>query len=579
MFKKIVLSIIALAMISCDNSHSHDNTFPVRANQTTYYENLLFPQGSEPAQTVDLIEIVSLTNDDRLTATTLQGIVNAGPKSRIYYHIAENTNDRFWLNYMQEKGYIKNVSEITLDQALEKYSSYFDSVIVYDPDLKASINIATMMCSLKNAIVVSPQNAVKFKDKEIIDLAGRWQSNIEAYKWAWQNLWPDMNQDVLCCYHPTACKHQMRDYLVRNRIFTFWVTGPAYQNGIKSNHDKEKQFAKMVFENTNPNIPVIGFWYSGKDSGIEEYTGVGLAGKYGKLTVPCDWAANMSFLSGVEVDFKKTVENYNSRLNNVKEPIEINQNKVYICFDIVDSGDAPVYWQCDQFEVWKDSKRGKLPINYALGPTTMELFPPILEWYFENATTNDYFYMGLSGACYTAPYREFMTLTPDPAGAWEEYLNLTQKYMHRLKLSEISLYTDAWKIYSRPGNDEITLKFVNNLEGLNSLILGLGRDDEITKKGPNYFLGGNNVLISHIATRWDPGNIGRNKKNNHWLIEEIRKNTPSHRPAFLHIHPLSWSYYPSDMLEILNELGPLYEALTIPQFIELYKMKDRQTIN
>ncbi len=576
MLKNIILVIIIFGAMSCSKapSPSADNQKTERhkaEKKTGHYENLLFPQGSPPAQTVNIVEVVGFTKDEKLTATTLQGIVNAGPESRIYYHLAENTNDRLWLDYMQKKGYVENVEEITFDKALEKYSSYFDAVIVYDPELPASINIGTMMASLQKAIVTGPDHAGKFQNKDVIDLAGRWQSNAEAYQWAWENLWPEMNQTVLCCYHPTACKHQIRDYLVRNKIFTFWITGPGYEDGVKSDHEKEKEFAEKVFANTAPNIPVIGFWYSGRDSGIEEYTGVGLAGKYGKLTVPCDWTSNMSFLSGVEVDFKKAVTDYKERLNKNRTPLTLDEEKVYICFDIVDSGDAPVYWQCDQYFVWQDPERGKLPINYAVGPTTMELIPPILQWYFENATAKDYFYMGLSGACYTAPYREFMSLTDNPEAAWSEYLGLTQQYMDRLSLSEISLYTDAWEVYDRAEQDATTMKFVNHLKGLEALILGLGRDEHITEKSPHYFLGENNVLVSHVATRWDPQNIGRNPDNNQWLVEEIRKNTPTYRPAFMHVHPLSWSYYPSDMLEVLKTLGPEYEAVTISQFNELYR--------
>jgi hypothetical protein len=67
-------------------------------------------------------------------------------------------------------------------------------------------------------------------------------------------------------------------------------------------------------------------------------------------------------------------------------------------------------------------------------------------------------------------------------------------------------------------------------------------------------------------TRWDPSNVGRNEANNQWLADEIRRQTPATRPAFLHVQAMSWTYYPSDLEAVLEILGPGYQAVPLGHF-------------
>ena len=85
------------------------------------------------------------------------------------------------------------------------------------------------------------------------------------------------------------------------------------------------------------------------------------------------------------------------------------------------------------------------------------------------------------------------------------------------------------------------------------------------------------VLVSHVITRWDAANVGRSPENNRWLTNEIRRHTQEDRPAFIHVHPLSWSYYPSDLVEVLKELGEAYVAVTPPELKRLYLEASKQT--
>jgi len=532
------------------------------------WSNRLFPDGSPPAEVVDVVDIRSASADTKLAAFTLQGQINRKPKAKAY--LLSGESDVFWLDWMKEKGYIHDTRRLSLSQYFHEYRDTYRSVVVYDPELPATINIATMVASLDDGIVIAPADLKKHgNEKTVVDLRGRWKTNVEAYRWALSNLWERMNHSLLACFHPNYIPHNLRDYLIRNQVFTFWITGREEEDGVKSSFSSERQFAEELFSLSPVNIPVIGFWGSGGDAGITEYEGVGLAGQYGKLTVPCDWTTNLSFLSGIPVDFEKLVAEYKKLPTPQEHTLE--NDKVYISFDIVESGDAPVYWQNVQRTVWQDSGRGKIPIGWSLGPSAIELIPPIMAWFYEKATWNDDFIMGISGACYVHPYRDFMAKVADPESAWKDYLRLTQHYMDILDLRDIYLYTDAWKPFERGVRDPVTMRFAHGLENLDSLILGMGRDEGITRTSPNYFTEQSDVLVSHIFTRWDTNNVKHIPENRKWLIDEIRKNTPTKRPAFMHIHALSWGYHPSDLLAVLEELGNEYVAVSAADFRRLYR--------
>jgi len=73
---------------------------------------------------------------------------------------------------------------------------------------------------------VSPQLLV---GKTVHRLAGQFLSNASAYEWALANLAPQMSRDVIAYVHPNnPIPHHLRDYLVQQRVFTFWASTGMY---------------------------------------------------------------------------------------------------------------------------------------------------------------------------------------------------------------------------------------------------------------------------------------------------------------------------------------------------------------
>lgn len=534
-------------------------------------ENLVFPPGSPPADTLDVIDLRGKDLHTNIAAATFQGVVNSATRSRVFLVTSEY--DRRWLERLRDAGKIRHARVwATIKELFVQHRERIDTSIVFDPQLPASVNVATTMAGPERAVVLAPELQDELGlGKPVIDLRGRWKTNVEAQAWAWETYRDRLSSKMLACYAPTACMGNIRDFIVRNRIFTFWITGKAKADGKVSDFEKEKAFAETILAETPPNIPVIGFWYAGVDEGISEYNGVGLGGLYGKFTVVFDWGNNASVYSGIPVDLGALAASHARRVS--RKPPKLDPAKVYLTYNLVESGDAPHYWLQRQSDVWLDENRGRVPINWSLGPTTGELLPLVLEWYYENATPQDYFFLSISGAGYCHPYRDFMTEVADPESAWRAYLELTHRYMRLFSMETLGLYTDAWKTFRRSEYDQVTERFLSANPELISLQLGMGRDEGPDAALGNYRQGVSDTLVSHIQTRWETGDIYGESKEHHiqWLVEEIRRNTPDTRPAFMQTMAYSWVHDPTTLLAVTQRLGEEYVPLTVPQFVALYR--------
>lgn len=527
------------------------------------------------ADTVTVADFLDTPPSWRVAATTLQGLVNAGPEARAYLLLMPT--DQFWLDLMKGKGQLKNIRTLSPAAFFSDHAGLVDRVFVYDPELPATINLATMLAGLENGVAASPEDVeTLFPGKPIENLKGRWPDAASAYEWAFAELWPRMRHDVLACYHPDANMSGLRDYLVRHRVFTFWASAPGTAGKPNPAHARERALVEKVLAASPPNIPVLGFWYSGPDPGLNEYDGVGLAGEYGKITVVSDWASNLSLLGGVPVDFAPLAAAQRQRR---AAPVpELEPDKVYIGFNVVESGDAPSYLQTRQTEIWADPARGRVPIGWGMGLGAIELMPPVAAHLLETATPNDHWFAAISGAGYVHPYRRFMARTPDPEAAWAGYLSLTESLMRRAGFSELGLYTDSWKPYDRKVMDPVTLRFAEGVPAAELLMPGMGRDGDMAAADGTYTLGGRDVMVAHILTRWpvDYAALDRETRIAR-LVDEIRERTPAARPAFMQVMALSWAYGPGEIADTVHRLGPDYRAVSLPEYRQLWRSANSPT--
>lgn len=80
-------------------------------------------------------------------------------------------------------------------------------MIVYDPEVPDTINVATTLAGLKNAVVASPELAEKlskapFDLKILDDLRGKFDNRLEAYTWQYEHLWEQTTHQMLIGLDP-----------------------------------------------------------------------------------------------------------------------------------------------------------------------------------------------------------------------------------------------------------------------------------------------------------------------------------------------------------------------------------------
>jgi hypothetical protein len=215
---------------------------------------VLFPPGSPPAAGgIVAVDMSTCSEDLKLAATTLQGVVNGGAHAEIWLALA--AWDTFWLSQLELRGQVAAVQWLPdVATLFARYNASFDTAIVYDPALPASINVGQMLASvLGRAVVMSAETAETLAvGKRLVPLDQppyAWASSVAAYEWALAELYPRMAPRLLAYVHPTTpIPHHLRDYLLQHRVFTFFVTSdPA-----------ELAFAVRVFQTVPPNTPILG---------------------------------------------------------------------------------------------------------------------------------------------------------------------------------------------------------------------------------------------------------------------------------------------------------------------------------
>lgn len=523
------------------------------------------PKGAQPARTLYVADVSALPLDDQLFFSSLQGIT-AQRQPRIYL-IRDSRGDEFWLKWMLEKGYIKEIKRSDPWDLPKTFRSEIKGAVIPDPDLPATVNIATMLAGVHQLVICTPDQAKRLSlDAGKLpalpvkyDLCGRWKTNRDAYQWALEQLGPKLSRRILCSLCPTAAQHRIRDYLIQHKVFTFWITGDKDADRRGATPD-EKEFFRAALAKWPANIPIIGFWYAGEQSpGISEYGGLVLGGESAKFTVVYDWATNTSVHSGIRVPMSAFKQKH------VPAP-KLDPTKVYVTVHQMDSGDAPWYWELAQLGNWQDKARGSFPMGWSVGPATLDLLPDVLQWYYEHATPNDNFYCAISGAGYMMP-PFYASKVSDPDKAWGEFTALTADYMKQLDLRIVSLHMDSWGAPVHYGDSRLFKRYVDGIPGLKGILSDFGSMEALDPKRANHYTYGG-VPVFHTRNRWliegDPSEA---------LAKQIRDATPDDRPAFLSIMALSWTYKPSTIKAAIDRLGDGYVFVTPEQMVELFRFR------
>lgn len=522
---------------------------------STQQDVVVCHKSEKPNKKLFAIKVADLPKPDwdiQLTLICLQGLVNRNSPSLF---IVQDDLDEKWLQWMVERGDIVEVEWLTADQVFDKYASLAQGIVVVDTLIPATFNTGTMLGGIRNYLVATADALEKYslsgkitKDSSdnVLDLRKfNWKKDVEAYRWFYDRYYDKLSHRMCAMTDPYDLP--LRDYMVEFNIPLFWMN-----EGID---DEELAFVEELLMKLPPNIPCLGWPWAGRspDKGMGEHMGVILINEYAKWMVCSGWenvsraVSNLSVHSGTKASLKNPVS-----------AVPELEDKVYLSFIRTD-GDGPNFYM-DRFRrLWDDTvTHGKFPMAWQLGPTSFDLIPDVVDWYYKHATPNDYFVNALTGIGYIHEENyAYMYPETQRKQIWQEYLELSRIYREKMNLSMLTTYFDM-------SNDKM-----DDLAGIGYKGIFTSYTRSFTTSLNNQVIEVNGAPVFRTIT----GHVNSAET----LIKDIKLWVPRKRPAFVFISLSNWVVSLEPIDQALKELGPDYVPVTPEQLVGLYwKSKEKK---
>jgi hypothetical protein len=374
--------------------------------------------------TTPLYEIneATLNAEQRITFVTLEGLINRS-KPRIYVQAPAREGPYLWPTVM----HLKLFPVADPYMLLLKYRREIAGLVIYDPALPDTINLATTIAGLKGGIVASPAEAAKLSTgvynlPTLVDLRMNKFSSADAvYQYTYTNYWslPGAEHRLLIGLPPGPS--DLRDYAIATKATVVWLDAGNTADPL------QKTLLDSFYQSMNAGSSYVG-WFPHEVSGVRE------ASTYGIATFAADLAQNLTVLgAGSHMIFARPpIASY--------PPL---QNKLYVSLFMSDGDNI----QIDQHllaQKWADPLRGSVPLGWTIDPALVDMAPAILNYYWRTASKNDELVAGPSGAGYIYPDRM-------SDAALTTYTQQSALYLHRAGLDIATIWNDTNEMSDRVG--------------------------------------------------------------------------------------------------------------------------------
>jgi hypothetical protein len=516
-----------------------------------------------------LEELTSHSWDMRLTLACLQGIVNR-KQPRLY--LIQDRYDELWLDWLKERGDIDQIDGLDVGEVFGRFLPEVTSMFVTDPAIPASVNVATMLAAVHGGLVATPPTAAQYNLpmgappdswKTGMDLRTlNWKKDIEAYRWVFQELEQSFSRRAIAVLDPAATG--LRDYLVEFKIPILWLSGPQDSHSATASPDEEKAFAREILMKWPTNIPVFGWPDNGQgtERGIGEWQGVKLFSECDKFEVCSAYDGysptvnNLSVHSGTSATLRQAPS----------ASVNLDRGKIYVAFTRSD-GDGLNFLRHYYRKLFDDPQHGAVPIGWQVGPTAADTMPDILDYYYRHARPGDCFMNALSGVGYIHEDIFADNFPPEKQKEiLQEFVRLSGIY--RAKIDATIMATFAEMRSER-------LEQIAAIPGIKGIVANYGRTHATTRQNFTTSAAGKPVFrsINRGAGDLTFTPYGREEAQR-FLIGEIRKWTPAHRPAFLHVFLANWLSQIGMAENIANGVGPEYVFVRPDQLLSLYEQSN-----
>ena len=443
-------------------------------------------------------------------ASCVQGIVNR-EKPRVYISYTKeasfNTDD-FWWNIYRQPGkwlsgtYVEQTKSVTA--VVRKFKSFFKGLVVYDPNVASTSNVASTIAGVEDLIAVrydpssnsmySRLKALGLKEKVWLlneDGTSKFKKKTEPYEWAIENYLEKgkcsgryagyyIDQFWIHNYlsNVGTQHHNLnnQDFFISKKAFFFdlspWV-GEVATDAPNDGTQDGAVFKRILLTIYNQNggqqfchiggFPAWAYKYTNFSTGSwsvggthhegdTEWEMTMLCGAYNAY-IDAD-ALGLGILSNASFwQHYPLEESYPQKWvtrdelkakGYLKEDGTVDESKKYILFYIGDYDSAAWLSQTGRMMWRDDSARGKLPLAWAISPVLADRVPHVMDYIRKNATENDYFIAADNGAGYLNPSMlqepRKISMLPSGLDAWKEHCS---KYYEKWGLTVTGFIIDG----------------------------------------------------------------------------------------------------------------------------------------
>ena len=471
---------------------------------------------------------------------SLQGIVNEkkpnlyfvyGPKYAFNY-----TGELF--TYLEKQKHFSFTKLGSLEQALSIFKDEIKGYIVWDRNVRTSLIVAYTLAGLEKGIVITEEMiplAERMGLKQIEDFRGTFagESDYEIYSWAYREYWPRCARDLIVWLggeHGTVLLPGVADYGMMRKAFFSDLSArltDTLEYGLT---------AKLLSE-MKPLSQVMG-WHSYKKDREEEW--VTVTSSYALTVDGLHTLPNTSFLCQVPPTPGFTFRNNHTIVPGKKYTAE---KKVYV---------ALVQTDGLGIGAWVKPGRGSIPYAWEVSMKFHYMSPAMMEYFYSQATPNDYFIGCLSGSAYMYP-KAF------PPKWLPKEIDNARRLMDSLDLRVFEIM-DYSADRTEAGNNELTKEIVDayytGMPDAIGFLNGYFASHTFTVRGKRPFLSYDYYLSAEKPESEAAADL-----------EELAA-VNSERPYFLLVHVRENSDV-ARVRSICDKLGPGFEVVPLDRFLML----------
>ena len=418
-------------------------------------------------------------------AATLQGIVNREEPHLFIKYVTDGDIDvdqYWWDKFITGGRWLGDKSPLVIFDPVDAVTLFKDKVnglVVYDPDMAATSNLASTIAGVEDLVAVRYDTApgslysrlLKSGQETKVSLlkedgSSMFSSKTEAYQWAVDNYLKTgkcsaetaayyIDQYWRTCAGNNVTNHHLllnHDYFVSRKAFFFdlspWNDEAATDTpdeAAGADYEMLKQILSELYRLNGGDIfchiggfpswpfKYTDFYGGGKHGPVEtEWKFVQIISDYNAF-LDADGAsygalANASFWQHYPLKEKypqKWVSKDDLKAKGyLTADGKVDRSKKYCMIYVGDYDGAAWVYQSTP-SIWDDPARGDLPLTWAISPVMERRVPMAMDYLRESATENDYFIASDNGAGYLCPesLEEPRLISGLPSGleAWKRH--------------------------------------------------------------------------------------------------------------------------------------------------------------